>query len=94
MFLDAGSKTLSASAYTDGSMGQIVEYPEAIINYASEEHGHVDISSCSLKPEIGERIQIIPAHPCPCVNEHDELVAIRKGKVEAVWPINARGKIR
>ena len=94
MFLDAGSKTLSASAYSDGSMGQIVEYPNSVINDASEEHGHVDISACAVKPQIGERIQIIPAHPCPCVNEHDELVAARNGKVEAVWPIQARGKIR
>jgi D-serine deaminase-like pyridoxal phosphate-dependent protein len=94
MFLDAGSKTLSASAYTDGSMGHIVEYPDAIINDASEEHGHVDISACASKPEIGERIQIIPAHPCPCVNEHDELIAVRNGRVEAVWPVHARGKIR
>jgi D-serine deaminase-like pyridoxal phosphate-dependent protein len=94
MFLDAGSKTLSATMHTDGSMGHIVEYPEAVIHAASEEHGHVDISACDTKPEIGERVQVIPVHPCPCVNEHDELVAVREGKVEAVWPVHARGKIR
>jgi D-serine deaminase-like pyridoxal phosphate-dependent protein len=54
----------------------------------------VDVSACARKPEIGERVQVIPVHPCPCVNEHDELVAVRKARVEAVWPIYARGKIR
>ena len=97
MFLDAGSKALSASIYkTDRGdcMGHIVEYPDARIGIASEEHGHVDISGCADKPEIGERVQVLPVHPCPCVNEHDEMVATRNGKVEATWPVHARGKIR
>ena len=95
--LDAGSKTLSASSMIRDnvrSMGHIVEYPEARLLGASEEHGHVDLSGCDAKPQIGERVQVLPVHPCPCVNEHDEIVAIRKGKPEAVWPVHARGRIR
>jgi D-serine deaminase-like pyridoxal phosphate-dependent protein len=95
--LDCGSKTMSASILkTDqgDSIGYIVEYPEARFYAFSEEHGHVDVSACAQKPQIGERVQVLPVHPCPCVNEHDELVAVRKGLVEAVWPVLARGKIR
>jgi D-serine deaminase-like pyridoxal phosphate-dependent protein len=95
--LDAGSKTMSASVRQsdDGpSMGYLVEYPEARFYGASEEHGHIDISACAQKPALGERVQVLPVHPCPCVNEHEELVAVRKGRVEAIWPIHARGKIR
>ena len=76
------------------SMGHIVECPEARFRGASEEHGSVDVSACEPKPQIGERVQVLPVHACPCVNEHDEMVAVRNGKVEAVWPILARGKIR
>ena len=97
VILDAGSKTMSASTFqgpNGTSMGYIVEYPDARFYSSSEEHGHVDVSACAKKPEIGERVQVLPVHPCPCVNEHDELVAIRNGKVEAIWPIYARGKIR
>lgn len=97
VILDAGSKTMSASTLQtpEGtSMGYIVEYPEARFYGASEEHGHVDVSACAVKPQIGERVQVLPVHPCPCVNEHDEMVAVRGGLVEAVWPILARGKIR
>ena len=97
MFLDAGSKALSASIFrTDRGdcMGHIVEYPDALIGTASEEHGHVDISRCAVKPEIGERVQVLPVHPCPCVNEHDVMIAARNGIVEATWPVHARGRIR
>jgi D-serine deaminase-like pyridoxal phosphate-dependent protein len=95
--LDCGSKTMSASVLeTDQgpSIGYLVEYPEARFYGFSEEHGHVDVSACDRKPVIGERVQVIPVHPCPCVNEHDQLVAVRQGNVEAIWPIYARGKIR
>ena len=76
------------------SVGYIVEYPDAVFYGYSEEHGHVDVSRCERKPQVGERVQVLPVHPCPCVNEHDEMVAVRKGRVEAIWPVAARGKIR
>lgn len=97
VILDCGSKTLSASTLQTEhgvSMGYLVEYPDARFYGASEEHGHVDVSACAVKPQIGERVQVLPVHPCPCVNEHDEMVAVRNGVVEAVWPIHARGMIR
>jgi D-serine deaminase-like pyridoxal phosphate-dependent protein len=96
--LDGGSKSLSGATYREedgsSSMGYIVEYPDARIAGASEEHGHVDLSVCERKPEIGERVQVLPVHPCPCFNEHDEIVAVRRGEVEAIWPVDARGRIR
>lgn len=95
--LDGGSKTFSASMLKtdDGpSMGYIVEYPDARFTGASEEHGQVDLSRSARKPVIGERVQILPVHPCPCVNEHDEIVAVRQGLAQARWPVHARGCIR
>lgn len=95
--LDGGSKTMSS----DGSreypgFGRIVEYPEAVIHGQSEEHGHVDLSGCppEMRPEIGERVSVIANHTCPTTNMHDEVVGVRGGKVEVVWPVLARGKIR
>ena len=98
VILDGGSKSLSGATYREedgsSSMGYIVEYPDARLAGASEEHGHVDLSASAQKPEIGERVQVLPVHPCPCFNEHDEIVALRGGVVEAVWPVDARGRIR
>ena len=88
---------MSASTIPVGdgqSMGYIVEYPDARFYGASEEHGHVDVTACVRKPQIGERVQVLPVHLCPCVNEHNEIVAHRAGRVEAVWPVLARGKVR
>ena len=53
-----------------------------------------DLSACDDKPQIGEQVQVLPVHPCPCFNEHDQIFAVRRGRVEAVWPVDARGQIR
>ncbi len=53
---------------------------------ASEEHGHVDATACVRKPQIGERVQVLPVHLVPCVNEHNEIAAHAR-RVEAVWPV-------
>ena len=98
--LDGGSKTLSSDGTSPGSgmegFGRIVEYPEAVIRAQSEEHGHVDLSLCppDRRPEIGERVTVIPNHACTTVNMHDEVVGARGGKVEVIWPVLARGTVR
>ena len=33
-------------------------------------------------------------HCDPVVNEYDQIYAIRKDRVEAVWPVAARGTVR
>lgn len=96
--LDGGSKTFT----NDGppasltGFGRIVEYPDAAIAKLSEEHGHVDLSACppEKRPEIGERVRVIPNHACGTTNLHDEVVGHRKGRVEVTWPVLARGKVR
>jgi len=95
---DGGSKSLSAATFADDArgslMGHIVEFPEARFSGASEEHGQVDVSRCDPQPQIGDRVQVIPVHPCPTFNEHDVIAAVRGDLVEAFWPVHARGAIR
>src|SRR2546428_3203588 len=95
--LDSGSKTLTndpAEEASGGGHGLVVEYPDARIYTLSEEHGHVDVSACSSRPEVGEVVTIIPNHACGCTNMHDEVVVHRGGHVVGVWPVAARGKLR
>jgi D-serine deaminase-like pyridoxal phosphate-dependent protein len=54
----------------------------------------VDISACARKPEIGERVQVIVNHACGTTNLHNEVVAHRRGRIEAIWPVAARGLLR
>jgi 3-hydroxy-D-aspartate aldolase len=39
-------------------------------------------------------LTIIPNGTEVMINQHDEFVGLRGGRVEAIWPIAARGKIR
>ncbi len=41
-------------------------------------------------PAVGELILLMPGHCDPTCNVHDFLVGVRRGVVEAVWPLAAR----
>ncbi|HJS20912.1 MAG TPA: D-TA family PLP-dependent enzyme, partial [Anaerolineales bacterium] len=75
--LDAGSKSLSSDLHGLDGYGYICEYPEAKIYQLSEEHGHVDFSACPRKPEIGERLTVIPNHCCTVTSLFDEVIGSR-----------------
>jgi D-serine deaminase-like pyridoxal phosphate-dependent protein len=92
--LDAGSKTLSSDLHDLDGYGYICEYPEARIYALSEEHGHVDFSACVRKPEIGERVSIIPNHCCTVTSLFDEVIGARDARVEKTWQVAARGSVR
>jgi len=92
--IDAGSKTLSMDLYGLENYGYICEYPDAKIYNLSEEHGLADFSACANKPEIGERLSIIPNHCCVVTNLCDEVIAKRNNQVELTWQVSARGKVR
>jgi D-serine deaminase-like pyridoxal phosphate-dependent protein len=91
--LDGGSKTFSSDLLGLEGHGLILEYPEALIIALSEEHGLVDFSRCNSRPEIGERVTVIPNHCCPVSNLFNEIVGVRDDRVEVVWPVAARGAL-
>ncbi len=92
--VDAGSKSLSMDLHGLDGYGYICEYPEARIYNLTEEHGHVDFSASEHKPEIGERLTIIPNHCCTVTNLFDEVVGARGDQVEVIWKVAARGTVR
>lgn len=93
--LDSGTKSLSGDRALEGSKhGRLMGHPEVIFDWASEEHGHLDLRGSSYNPRIGEKARVIPYHACACTNMHDEMYAVRDEKVEATWKVTARGRIR
>lgn len=92
--IDAGSKVLTREQYYVKDFGRVVEYPDAVVANLSEEHGMIDLSRSAAKPKVGEAISIIPNHCCVVSNMVDEVFGIRDGRVEVVWPVAARGKVR
>jgi 3-hydroxy-D-aspartate aldolase len=57
---------------------------------ASDEHGIIEDKHGVLR--INEKLKLVPGHCDPTCNLHDWYVGVRNGKVEAVWPVSARGK--
>jgi D-serine deaminase-like pyridoxal phosphate-dependent protein len=90
--LDGGSKTFSSDMASLGH-GLLLEYPEAKFYGMSEEHGHIDFSACATRPEIGERVTVVPNHCCPVSNLFDTIIGARNGVVEQRWSVAARGKL-
>jgi D-serine deaminase-like pyridoxal phosphate-dependent protein len=95
--IDGGSKTFSSDRLRSGDrsgFGRVTEYPDIQFVSMSEEHGHLDISRSNYKPQIGDKLTVIPNHVCTCVNMHDQIYYHRDGIVEEVWAVEGRGKIR
>jgi D-serine deaminase-like pyridoxal phosphate-dependent protein len=92
--LDSGSKALSSDLLGLDGYGMILEYPDAQIYGLSEEHSHVDFSACPKKPEIGERVTVLPNHCCVVTNLFNEVIGVRKANVEVVWPVACRGSVK
>jgi D-serine deaminase-like pyridoxal phosphate-dependent protein len=83
--LDAGSKAISRDFGTPTIKGR----PQDRVVKLSEEHTTVE----SAEPvRVGERREVIPAHCCATMNLHRACVAVRRGRVEALWPIEASGR--
>jgi D-serine deaminase-like pyridoxal phosphate-dependent protein len=60
---------------------------------ASDEHGVLDVAAGAAPVTLGERLSLVPGHCDPTVNLYDWIVAVRDGRVEAVWPVDARGAL-
>lgn len=84
--LDAGSKAISRDFGTPTIKGR----PEDQATKLAEEHTLVQSTAEGIR--LGERREVLPAHCCATMNLHRTALGIRKGKVEAVWPIEASGR--
>lgn len=92
--LDCGTKSLTSdpvAPHVGRGFGMILDYPDAVIERLNEEHGMVDLSASARRPEIGERVRILPNHVCVVSNLHDRVLAMRDGMIVDTLTIAARG---
>lgn len=86
---DGGNKALS----TDESM----PVPKGVtgVDYrpGGDEHGILALRNPNRALEVGEKVEFLPGHCDTTVNLHNVFFAVRKGIVEAVWPVEARGRV-
>ncbi len=86
--VDAGLKASSV----DSGMPRVTDYPQAEFLKASDEHGVIRMNGAPGFA-LGDKIRLIPGHCDPTVNLYDHYVCVRGGRVEAIWPITARGAV-
>jgi D-serine deaminase-like pyridoxal phosphate-dependent protein len=60
----------------------------------SAEHATVTLAKPNPQIHIGDAFDFVISYGDYTVCLHDELYGIRQGKVEAIWPIEGRGKLR
>ncbi len=85
--VDAGLKSYSAEKGPPWVHGR--EDVEVVA--VSDEHGKLRLGPKAERLRLGDRVWLIPGHCDPTVNLHDWYVGVRRDRVEALWPIAARG---
>lgn len=84
--LDAGHKAVSV----DSGLPLVHGRPGLRYVSASDEHGKLLVED-GHTPALGEKLRLVPGHCDPTVDRYDWYVGVRKGRVECLWPIAARG---
>ena len=90
VILDAGKKSMSMDAALPRPLG----FPPVKSLRLSAEHAQIELEAPSDTPRIGDRVALVIGYSDTSVHLHEEIVAMRKGVVEAVWRVAARGKVK
>ena len=85
--LDVGHKAASV----DSGLPQVWQRPGVTYVGASDEHGMLRIEPGAIAPALGEKLRLAPGHCDPTVDRYDWYVGVRRGRVERLWPVAARG---
>lgn len=88
--VDAGKKTMSG----DAAMPAPRELPLLRAMKLSAEHAKLELAEPSAAPRIGDKIEFIVGYSDTTVHLHEEIVAVRAGRVKAIWRVAARGRIK
>ena len=96
--VDGGSKTFATDVLPDRKplnlkgFGQVVGYPDAVLERLTEEHGMLRVTDGDT-PKVGETLRIIPNHVCSTVNLHDEVDFVDESGATERVVVAARGKL-
>jgi len=95
---DAGVKVMSGGHRGVEPIVQVIADGEYLVPDRvglSEEHGTLYFNEGNeerAKLRWGQKVLFVPNHCCTTVNQHDEMVVVKDGRVCAVWPITTRGR--
>ena len=87
---DAGRKTMTG----DAAMPEPIGLGKVASMFLSAEHTIIELAEPAERPKVGDKQEFVVGYSDTTVNLHDELVGTRNGKVEVVWSILGRGKLK
>lgn len=88
--LDAGRKTINP----DLKMPVVRGYPDAEVKSLSAEHCTLELGPESQNLRIGDRVELIVGYGDLTTAMHDEFFVFRGDRLEAIWPIEGRGRLQ
>jgi D-serine deaminase-like pyridoxal phosphate-dependent protein len=92
--VDAGLKSMAVDSglplIWDGAA------PSASLRYAAanDEHGIIEPAAQGPLPGLGAQLLLAPGHCDPTLNLYDQIIGVRRQRVECLWPVAARGLSR
>ena len=90
IIVDAGRKALSSDAAMPRPLGL---GPVADLRLSAE-HATIELAAAADRPRIGDRLEFAVGYSDTTVHLHDEMFGVRNGRVDAVWTIAGRGRLR
>lgn len=87
--IDTGLKSLT----TDSGLAEC-KTPGYTYGVMGDEHGNLAWEDEGLGLKVGDRVEMVPSHIDPTINLHDVYYAHRKGVIEEIWSVDARGKVQ
>ena len=85
---DAGTKALTLNKPDPIVIGE----PGFRYTAGSDEFGSIQYETANKTYKVGDKLELIIPHCDPVVNQYDVFYGVRNDRVEAVWPVTARGK--
>ena len=88
--VDAGKKSMSGDAAMPAPRG----LPPVSLIKLSAEHTKIELEQPNAVPAIGDKIEFIVGYSDTTVHLHEEIVGVRGGRIESIWRVAGRGKIK
>ena len=60
----------------------------------SVEHTKVELAVPCTSPRVGDKVEFVVGYSDTTVHLHEEIVAIRGGRIESIWRVAGRGKLK
>jgi D-serine deaminase-like pyridoxal phosphate-dependent protein len=89
VILDAGRKAMSNDMALPRPLGLNVASVKL-----SAEHAQIELAVPSDTPHIGDKVELVVGYSDTTIHLHEEIVGLRGGKIESVWKVTGRGKIK